>query len=833
MNPIVYDRQMNRIGTLQHALSVSYTHVCNDLWTASLALPAKDEENELCQEIHAIIDIRDGNLSAGKYRVREEPVTEYRAVNAVHTYSLEHVLAFLLDDRIDGYLELGGMGITTEMVIRELLSRQSETRWQLGDCEFSYAFQYAWENEDLLSAIYSIPTCFADSYHWEFETDSYPFTLHLRRGEAEPGCELRYGRNERGIRRGRNTTNLCTRLYCLGSGEGVNQTTIKDAAANTSGKSYIDSPNIQKYGVISRHLIDPSISNPDLLYEKGLAILRELEEPIVTYTISAVDLHRITGLDWDRMEEGRCIRIADPGLGIDTNATIIEYSKGDVLGSPLEATIVIANKTEDVASQIENLSQRTAIQAQYAQGATNLFPLQIMDNADERHPARLKFYIPESCRKINRVLLSYSFSPFRAFSTGAAAGGGDNRTTAGGGESTQTSSAGGESTETSTVNGESTQTSSGASTSKGTTATRTIVETFTTSSPLQDGNTSDYSGGPVNALGSSMTETDAATGNTGSSGELTTGAPRNSSGAMTSTGAASGTTGGTSLVTGGARNGDGAMVNTGSSGSHSHTVSVDSHHHYFSDSETLAIGHTHYVSGVSRNTGGMSTNYSKTVSISGNTGNVSPGGSTGSNGSHSHSMSHWHNIDSHTHTIGSHTHGMSHWHTIDGHTHTLGSHKHKFVHQHRFPHSHTVRVAVDIPALEVTLEGHTHTVKIPGHSHKVTLPSHTHTVQIPSHTHSFTLQSHTHDIVYGIYEGNMASRVTVRVDGQEIPSSELLDAGGHAKTEIDVVPYLRMSGGRIVRGTWHEIELVPDKLTRIEANLFVQTFITSWSGGSY
>ena len=140
---------------------------------------------------------------------------------------------------------------------------------------------------------------------------------------------------------------------------------------------------------------------------------------------------------------------------------------------------------------------------------------------------------------------------------------------------------------------------------------------------------------------------------------------------------------------------------------------------------------------------------------------------------------------------------------------------------------------MDIPALEVTLEGHTHTVKIPGHSHKVTLPSHTHTVQIPSHTHSFTLQSHTHDIVYGIYEGNMASRITVRVDGQEVPDSELLDAVGHAKTEIDVVPYLRMSGGRIVRGTWHEIELVPDKLTRIEANLFVQTFITSWSGGSY
>ena len=61
----------------------------------------------------------------------------------------------------------------------------------------------------------------------------------------------------------------------------------------------------------------------------------------------------------------------------------------------------------------------------------------------------------------------------------------------------------------------------------------------------------------------------------------------------------------------------------------------------------------------------------------------------------------------------------------------------------------------------------------------------------------------------------------------------MVDGRGNLRREIDVVPYLAMSNGRITRNTWHEITLTPDRLTRIEANLFVQTFITSWTGGNY
>ena len=167
---------------------------------------------------------------------------------------------------------------------------------------------------------------------------------------------------------------------------------------------------------------------------------------------------------------------------------------------------------------------------------------------------------------------------------------------------------------------------------------------------------------------------------------------------------------------------------------------------------------------------------------------------------------------------------MAHWHTLDGHSHSLGGHVHDMSHQHRFPHAHSVQVAVTIPELEVTLEGHTHTVQVPAHTHSVDIPAHSHSVSVPMHSHA---------LVYGIYEGGMAQGVQVRVDGKPIPEEALLDSGGRARTEIDVVPYLSMTGGRITRGAWHVVELVPDRLTRIEADLFVQTFVTSWNGGSY
>ena len=264
----IYNRDMTRIGTIRHASKVGYKRMFNDLHTASFEIPADDDaDNDLCETVHGIVNIVDGDKSVGKYRICDQPESDITGEGEFIQYELEHVIAFLFDDRIDGYLEMGGTGVYTEDIIRHLLSLQTVKRWQLGRCDFRYQFQYSWEKEDLLNALFSIPKCFDSDYHWTYDTDSYPWTINLVRADDARNCEVRYGRNEQSIKRGRDISNLCTRLYCMGSGEGVNQTSIR--TVNPTGKSYIDSPNISKYGVISKLLTDSSISD-DLCKGKSL-----------------------------------------------------------------------------------------------------------------------------------------------------------------------------------------------------------------------------------------------------------------------------------------------------------------------------------------------------------------------------------------------------------------------------------------------------------------------------------------------------------------------------------------------------------------------------------
>lgn len=745
MKPVIYNREVERQGMLGRAHRIGYKRVFNDLHTASFDLPALDDDVLLCENTHYIVDIYDGDRYIDKFRITGQPQQCVTDAGAVYRYACDHVIAFLADCRIDGYLEIGGTGVNTRTVMEALLARQQEewgfVRWKLGRCDFDYQMQYGFENTDVLNALYSVPKCFLDGYHWTFDTSTYPWTINLIRRDTQANCMIQYRRNLKWIKRTKDVSSLCTRLYCLGSGEGVNQTNIKRL---TGGVNYIESATKSKHGVIAKHLIDRSISDDELLYAKGRALLAEIDEPMYSYVVGGLDLHRRTGLAYDLMDEGKVVRVQDEDAGIDFTKPILSVEKKDVELDPLGMEITVANKTEDVASTIENLSARAAITAQYAQGATNLFPMQVTDNADADHPAKFRFYVPQTCAKINAVKLSWQLSRFRAYETGAEAGGGEVTSTVDGGGGERTSSGGGS-------------------------YSKTIPERTVTVGAT---------GGPMADEGSSAlyTEANEAGLTTSTKDAFNTGTPiGTASGAsMTNTG------------TGGPQSTGSASGSTGEAGSHSHTVS----------------SHTHSIDGHRHAAGSVASDGYTAYYYLNNTGSKAPG--TGTGGEHSHS------IGSHSHSVEQHSHGMNHYHSVAAHSHTIASHTHRFNHWHR------VTGSVTIP--EIT----------------ISIPSHSHTVEIPSHSHSLTIPDHTHDIVYGIYEGGMADGLSISVDGNDIPASKLVDGNGHPVAELDVVAYMATDDdGRITRGTWHEIDLTPDSLTRIEAFLFVQTFVRSYSGGEY
>lgn len=759
----VYDQSGRLLTVLDNAGAIGYDLKHNDLWTGTFTLPADDPKNDACQA-HNLVRLPDGPRETGLFRIIGMPSSELTARGGLKTYSVEHVMATLLDDVLFGYHEIGGVGISTRQVLQYILDRQTVRRWQLGTVEFTDYFQYHFENVSLLSALLSLGEVLTEEYTWDFDTGTSPWTVNLLKADAAPGCGIYYGRNLVSIEKTMDASALVTRLYPLGYGEGVNQLTIKDV---NGGVPYIEADTAAIWRTKCSVWTDTRIVDPATLMARARQVLERYKNPYFTYTAKAVDLYRMTGFSWDDFMPGKLVTVQDTEHGITFQARIVEISKKDVNGDPGDIEITIANAPRDAADSINTLADRVGIGELYSQGATNLFALPFADNADPEHPAKMRVYIPGGLVRINKMLLSWQVAPFRAYETGAAAGGSTEQTSSGGGGSTQTTTSSPAATYTSEADGE-------ASVTK-----ELNIKVITSIGGAKSETSSDYVSETSEAGGHSHTVNE----HRHSIYHLHKIASHNH-----------------------------AM------GDHKHTIqthehSMGNHTHHFEGTHTLNWGHTHADNGA----GGVNNYSAKTIKISGTTGgnNGKTGGSglltSSENGSGIKTGGSGELTTGHPVSAGEAV-SYSGYADANG-TSSNGAHK------HTFRHSHGAVSSATVPPLTINVPAHTHQVKLPGHSHEVSIPSHTHDVIIPNHTHQ---------IVYGIFEGTSARKVTIRVDGNEVPASET------SKREIDVSAWLtKDDNGKITRNSWHEIQIVPDQLTRIEANLFAQVFIQSVGGGDY
>ncbi|EOS7869116.1 phage tail protein, partial [Enterococcus hirae] len=144
--------------------------------------------------------------------------------------------------------------------------------------------------------------------------------------------------------------------------------------------------------------------------------------------------------------------------------------------------------------------------------------------------------------------------------------------------------------------------------------------------------------------------------------------------------------------------------------------------------------------------------------------------------------------------------------------------------------NHTHNFTINVPAHthNISIPSHAHSVNIPSHTHNVNIPNHTHTVKIPSHKHNVVLPEHTHPLEWGIFQASdSASRVDIIVDGKTIPHHET------SQNRLNLVDYLKKtSSGQIQRGS-HTIQIKPNKLARIEAQVTCRVFIQSQLGGQF
>ena len=414
----VLNRQRELIGILQNAYAVEEQLKLNAVNYLSFSLPSSDPKNLLCQPFY-FVRYNKGEL----YRILPTTLTMDEIGGL--KYDCEHVFALLIDAVLYGQHIIGNIGVYTTDVIEWLLDKQNkqydpieglwavdpqkEISWVLGECEFSKQYEYAWEQETILSALLSVPRPFTEDYIWTFNTTVFPYELSLKRIDTNilSGMYIRARKNMLQLISTSDPTTLCTRIYPLGEGEGINQLTIRDVNNNTP---YLQSPQpyIDKYGIVERVWTDRRYTNPESLMEAALAMLMEMQEPYeefqATFAILGLDKH-------DVPEIGEIVEIIDERGNIvnKTYVTEINYNHDEVPSS----TINLANKSRDIAGTVADMLDRQRIEMTYAQGATTFSERDAQGNCDPNIPVGLKMLIPNDLRIINFIRLDVEMGQFR------------------------------------------------------------------------------------------------------------------------------------------------------------------------------------------------------------------------------------------------------------------------------------------------------------------------------------------------------------------------------------------------------------------------------------
>ena len=455
----VYNLDREPVCLLNNAFNISEEQNINALWYLDFSLPADDPKIEYCNA-YWYVRCNDGEL----YRMFPAGFDDSDDM-PYYTYHCEHVLANLLNKTIPGILQIGGYYEQTADAIRRLLALQDAEEWVLYECDFSRRFEYGFEKENLLAAIFSIPRCFNEPYIWITDTTVFPWRLSLKYFDetADPVVNIRYGHNRLHYSRQPDYTNHVTKLYAYGSGEGVNQITIKE---QTNGLGYIlaDAEHIARYGIRESVWVDRRYDNSEVLYGAAQAMLKELQDPVITY---------------------ECGFIGDIPLG--SIVEIIGHEKTYVSKKVKNYSDVddisyeLANKQVSIATTIADLADRQRIETTYSQGATNIYSVAFVDNADAENALECDFYIPAGMRFVNKVVAKIKMDSFRSYSgttqvagettstssdggggsSTSADGGGVSSSTASGGGSTRTSSSGGAVSKTLTTSGATSTTATG------------------------------------------------------------------------------------------------------------------------------------------------------------------------------------------------------------------------------------------------------------------------------------------------------------------------------------------------------------------------------------
>lgn len=437
-HPRILDKSNKLIAVLQNAYGIGYTLARNQLWTCQFTLPLNDSKIEFVKP-KFFVELYDHDDYIGKFVVNPKMTVKNESNNEI-TFHCEHVLSLLHSDVLFGYHQYTNH--TTTTVLQGLIDSQEVKHWRLGNVAFTRYFHYSWENEDsLLNAIMSIPKPFAEPYIWTWDDSQYPFTLNLERTVDDVKGTVITEKNLKGIEVEEDPTNIVTRIYPLGFGEGVNQLTVADV---NNGKVYLeDTEAIAEYGLHKRIWVDSRFENAESLKASGQAILDKYKTPLKSVSIDAIDYKLIDPYDLARYKVGDVLLIYDRDTQTDEEIRLEKITKNDIYGAPYDIQLELGDLREDITTTAADMERKQLTYETYSQGSTNIDSRDFSDNCDPNFPAVIRFPIPDDVVNINEMVLTFETQPYRAYSRAIMGGGGIVKSTEGGGGTVTSTQAGG------------------------------------------------------------------------------------------------------------------------------------------------------------------------------------------------------------------------------------------------------------------------------------------------------------------------------------------------------------------------------------------------------
>ena len=397
-----------RLCFLENAFDVGYTLNLNKLHEAKFSLPLDDPKNRFCQ-VYRWVEIWDGDTRVGLFRILPTKTTKTPDTRKVE-YTCEHVLATLMDDVMFGWHEIGNVGVYTNEVLSYVLGQQRTRKWYLLRCDFRHQFLYGWENENLLSALFSVANCFGEGYTWTYDTsDLGHWNISLEAVDPKPVADVRYKKNIKGITKTSDPSEMATRLIPLGYGEGVNQLDISKV---NNGSRVLTADTVDTYGEITRVWVDRRYQDANSLKAAASAMLEEMKRPYISYEVDAASFGALANA-----KVGQYVRVVDDEDGTDFLARVIQIQKNDVYGDPAAAKITLANRSKDIATSLADMADRSRVNETYAQGAVTVYTMSFADNASPQRPATMRFPIPENVVHINSIVLDGQAEPFRGYTS--------------------------------------------------------------------------------------------------------------------------------------------------------------------------------------------------------------------------------------------------------------------------------------------------------------------------------------------------------------------------------------------------------------------------------